>query len=117
VNAEAQAQFIARLGELKVRGAAIIQGAAKYEALITGTVDGEVVFAPSPLAQLETSVRGFARASAIADFEIAPGKLPCVVPAFEQAITIVGELGDNTATTLEAQADFVAAFTGGFDAG
>jgi hypothetical protein len=115
VDAEAQAQFIARLSELKVRGAAIIQGAAKFEALITGEVDGEVVFNPSPLAQLETSVRGFARADAVADFDIALGKLPCVVPAFTQAIEIVGDLGDNTATTLAAQAEFVAAFSGGFD--
>lgn len=115
IDAEAQAEFIARLGELKVRGAAIIQGAAKYEALITGSVDGEVVFDPSPVAQLRTSIQGLANANAIANFDIAVGKLPCVVPAFQQAGTIVASIATDTATTLEAQGDFVSAFAGGFD--
>jgi modification target Cys-rich repeat protein len=114
-NLAAQAAFTARLSELKVRGAAIIQGAAKYEALITGTVDGEVVFNPSPVAQLRTSIQGLANANAIANFDIAVGKLPCVVPAFQQAGTIVASIATDTATTLEAQGDFVSAFAAGFD--
>ncbi len=114
INAAAQAQFIARLSELKLRGAAIIQGAAKYEALLTGEVENEVVFNPSPVAQLRTSIQGLASANVIANFDIAPGKLPCVLPAFQEAGRIVAALGTDTTTTLAAQAEFVGAFAAGF---
>jgi hypothetical protein len=114
VNAQAQAAFTARLSELKLRGAAIIQGAAKYEALLTGEVEGEVVFDPSPVAQLQASVRALANVDAIGRFDIAVGKLPCVVPAFREAVTLSGSLLTDTQTTLAAQGEFVTAFAGGF---
>jgi hypothetical protein len=113
-NLDAQAEFTARLSELKTRGVAIIQGAAKYEALLTGEVNGTVVFDPSPLEGLQASVQGFANANAIAEFDIPVGKLACVVPAFQEAGRIAASLATDTAVTLQAQGDFVAAFSGGF---
>lgn len=113
-NAQAQAQFSARLSELKLRGVAIVQGAAKYEALINGRVNGTVVFAPSPLAELRASVDGFANASAFADFDIAPARIPCAVAAFAEASPILAGLASSTTATISAQTSFVSAFTGGF---
>ena len=114
VNAEAQAEFIAKLSELKVRGVAIVQGAAKYGALIDGRVNGEVVFDPSPVAALRTSISGFASTSAFADFDIKPGNITCAIDAFVEAGRIAGSLATGTAATLQAQGNFVTAFTTGF---
>lgn len=114
-NLEAQAKFTARISEIRARGLAIVQGAAKYEALLTGKVEGRVVFDPSPVAQLRSSVQGLANINAIADFDIPPGKLPCVLPAFQEAGRMLTDLGTETAGTLEAQASFVSAFTAGFE--
>ncbi len=113
-NLQAQAEFSARLTELKARGVAIVQGAAKYEALLTGSVEGRVVFQPSPLAELRTSVTGFANASAFADFNIPALKIPCAVAGFAEAGTLLSSLATSTTVTLDAQAEFVSAFTTGF---
>jgi hypothetical protein len=114
-NANARAQFSARLNEIKVRGAAILQGAAKYDALISGKVNGEVVFAPSPFAQLRTSIQALATPSAIATFDIAPGKVTCALTGFGDAVDLTADIAGSTTGTLAAQAEFVSAFTGGFD--
>jgi hypothetical protein len=116
-EANAQALFTARLGEVKARGIAIVQGAAKYEALFTGRVNGEVVFDPSPSAALTTSVQGFANASAFADFDIPATKITCVVTAFGDAGRILGGFATGTAATIQAQAAFVSEFTTGFGGG
>ncbi len=115
-DAEAKAEFTAKITELRTRGVAILQGAAKYEALLTGKVEGRVVFEPSPLAQLQASMTGLATPSAVARFDIPLGKLSCVVPAFVEAGRVASSLATGTATTLQAQASFVTAFTGGFGA-
>ncbi|MBM4361950.1 MAG: hypothetical protein FJ104_04670 [Deltaproteobacteria bacterium] len=114
VDASAQAQFLARIGEFKARGAAILQGAAKLEVLVTGKMDGEVVFAVSPVQQIVGSIEGFANADAIAKFDIPEGRLACVIPAFETAISALGSVATETAGTIAAQGKFVAyATTGG----
>lgn len=110
----AQAAFTARLAELRTRGVAIIHGSARYQALVTGEVDGRVVFAPSPLAQLRTSVQQLASASLAADFDVPAGRVPCVVPAFNEAGQMLTLMSNSTASTLEAQTEFVSAFTAGF---
>lgn len=114
---DVQAAFTARLTELKARGAAIVQGAARFEALITGRVEGEVVFNPSPVQELRTSVQAFANTDVVANLNIAPGRLPCVIDAVAEAATMSQRLLQDTSATLQAQAAFVGAFTAGFDSG
>jgi hypothetical protein len=113
VDAAAQAGFMARLGELKVRGAAILQGSARLSALIDGKVDGQTVFAPSPMAQLTTSLKGFTNVNAFADLDIPAGRLGCVVPAFEDAITALVDVGTSVTATIEAQASIATFLTTG----
>src|SRR5690606_37865359 len=96
---DARALFTARLAEVKARGIAIVQGAAKYEALFTGRVNGAVVFDPSPAAELRASVQGFANASAFARFDIAPAKIQCVVDAVGEAVSILGSFASETTAT------------------
>lgn len=114
VDAEAQAAFSAKIAELRTRGAAIVQGAAKYEALITGEIDGRVVFETSPLEQVQASLTALADINFESDFNIPVGKITCVADAFRQAGPIAASLATDTATTLQAQAEFVGAFTTGF---
>jgi hypothetical protein len=113
VAASAQANFVARLGEFKARGAAIVQGAARLSMLVDGKIDGKVVLTPSPLASLKTSLQGFASADAIGSFDIPPGRLICVVPAFTAAVTGLGEVATGVAGTISAQAKFVSYATTG----
>lgn len=113
-NLDLKTAFTARLTELKTRGVAIVQGAAKYEALLTGKVEGRTVFEPAPFVDLKAKITAMANPSAYADFDIPVAKATCIVPAFTEAGRIVGSLTTSTAVTLEAQADFVAAFTSGF---
>jgi hypothetical protein len=119
-DANARAQFSARLNEVKLRGAAIVQGFTKYQALITGKVSAEVdapvVFDPPPFVALRASLTGLADANVIANFDIPAGKLFCVVPAFEEAGRIAASLATETTGALQAQGAFVTAFTGGFGA-
>ena len=113
VNASAQADFVARLGQLKVRAAAIVQGAARMTALVTGKVDGQVVFDPSPVADITNSVKGFFNADAIAKFDVPLGRVSCVVPAFKEAADDLGKVASSTADTISAQAKFVGYITTG----
>lgn len=116
-NASAQALFTARLAEVKARGIAIVQGAARYEALFTGNVNGELVFDPSPAEALAESVEGFANVDAFARFDIPVLKAGCAVAAFGEAADILSGFATGTTATIQAQAAFVSEFTTGFGAG
>jgi hypothetical protein len=108
-NGDAElAGFTSRLGELKTRGIAILQGAANLEVLLTGTVDGEVVFEVSPVQQLTTSIEGLISAGFEGGFDIPAGRLPCVLPAFQDSAAALGEISTGFTGTVSAQADFAA---------
>jgi hypothetical protein len=111
VQADAQAAFVARLGELKTRGVAILQGAANLEVLINGTVDGEVVFEVSPLDQLTASIEGLISAGFEGGFDIPAGRLVCVLPAFEDSANALVDIGTSFGGTVTAQADFATFIT------
>lgn len=105
-NASAEATFRARLGELRVRGVAILQGFAQMGAIVTGEVNGEVVFNPSPVARIQAEFSGVIDAAASGEFEIAPGRIDCVVPALREAAELIGSVVGETSGTLQAQAEF-----------
>ena len=115
VNAEAQGQFLARIGELKVRGVAILQGFARLGALVTGEVDGKVVFDPSPVVEITGALQGVISAGVEGDLfaNVPKGRLLCVIPAFNEAVKALGSVVSETKGTLEAQASFAAFITTG----
>ena len=113
VDATAQAAFVARIAELKVRGAAILQGIWRLQALVTGEVDGEVVFDPSPLESITAEVQALVQAGVEGDFYIPAGRLPCVIPAFEDAANTLASVGTDGSQTLAASFSFVAFLRGG----
>jgi modification target Cys-rich repeat protein len=108
VSAEAQAAFIARLGELRVRGAAIILGLARASALITGSFEGEVIFEPAPVINLGAQIQLLIDAGIKGEFDVPAGKLTCVVPALEEAIAILGDASTEFTGSIAVQAQFVA---------
>ncbi len=114
-DVSAQAAFVARIGELKVRGAAILQGAAKLKALVNGEIDGEVVFNPAPLAGLTASMQGIVSAGVSGDLfaGLPKGRIACVLPAMAEAIEALGKAGTEVGGTIQAQAMFATVFTGG----
>lgn len=112
VDAAGQAAFLVKLDALKVRGAAILQGAAKLSALVTGEVNGEVVFSPSPLADLSASMGGLISAGVSGEFEIPAGRLPCVIPALQEAVGVLSSASTDLTVVISAQADFATVFSG-----
>jgi modification target Cys-rich repeat protein len=115
VDADAQAAFGAKLSALQVRGAAILQGFTKYQALIDGKVDGKVVFEPSPLAvvtgELEGVVSAGVKGKLFAD--IPAGRISCVIPALQKSVEMLGKIGTDAKANIAAQAKFAATLTGG----
>lgn len=108
-----QAGFTARLAELRVRGTAILQGAARLSALVTGQVEGKAVFSPAPVVQITTSISGFVSGGVdgFANLDIPKGRLVCVVPAFEEAAVILGGIATRMQGTIDAQVKFAAVLT------
>jgi hypothetical protein len=113
LDASASAAFIGRIKELRVRSIAILQGAARLRALIDGRIDGEVVFDPSPFARLRAEVEGLIEAGASGDIAIPPGRIACVVPAFQEAGRALAAIGAEGSATVSAQAELTAFLLGG----
>lgn len=105
---EARAQFEARLTALRTRGAAILQGFAQLGAVVTGQVNGEVVFDPAPVVRITSEFNRVIDLAASGEFNIAPGRIDCVIPALQEAVQVLGSVATDTAGTLEAQARFSA---------
>lgn len=107
-DANARADFRAKLDVLRVRGAAILQGTARLRGLINGDVngDGELEFSPAPLANLTGEMQAVIEAGLSAEFEIPPGKIDCVIPALRAAVEALGSIGTEGTATVQAQAEF-----------
>jgi hypothetical protein len=115
-DASAQAAFLARIGELKLRGVAILRGFTKYGALINGRVNGQVVFNPAPLVVVTTELEGVIEAGAEGDLfaDIPPGRIGCVIPALTASVGMLEDMGTSATANLSAQGRFATAITGGF---
>lgn len=115
VNADAQAAFGAKLAVLQVKGAAILQGFTKYQALIDGKVDGKVVFDPSPLAVVTGELKGVISAGVEGELfaDIPAGRIGCVIPAMDASVTMLTKIGTDAKANIAAQAKFAGTLTGG----
>ncbi len=110
LGAGAKAEFNAKLTELRVRGVAILQGMAKLSALITGKVDGEVVFEPAPAVQILGELNAVIDGGVSGELDIPAGRLPCVIPALKEAAQIMGGAASEFSGTIEAQVKFASVF-------
>ncbi|MCA9650832.1 MAG: hypothetical protein H6712_09660 [Myxococcales bacterium] len=101
-----RAAFRARINELRARAVAILQGAARAQALINGEVNGEVVFSPAPFVRIQSEFQGLIDAGVSGDLDIAAGRLPCVIPAVREAVDIMAEIGTDFTASVNAQFAF-----------
>jgi modification target Cys-rich repeat protein len=110
LDANARAQFLARLDLVRVHLAGALQAAAQARALIEGEIDGEVVFDPSPVARLTGSLEGFVSGGVdgFAELDIPPGRIACVIPAFSEAITALDDAGGDLLFTAQASVELFA---------
>jgi hypothetical protein len=115
-DASAQAAFLARVGELKLRGIAILRGFTKYQALINGRVDGQVVFDPAPVAVVMDSMEVVIEAGADGSLfaGVPSGRVPCVLKELPASVEILTDITTNATANLSAQGKFATAITGGF---
>ena len=111
VDINAQAQFRARLGELRVRGAAILQGFAQLRGVIDGDVNGDgTADITPPLANISAQLQGIIQGGASGELfaDVPPGRINCVIPAFRESVEILADVAGNASGTISAQASFSA---------
>jgi hypothetical protein len=104
VSADAQATFIAHMGEVKARGAAIIQGASKLKLLVQGDATLGI---KSPVDAIKASISGFASVDGLAKFKIPAARLTCAVTAFGDAASALTGVATKLGDTITAQGKFV----------
>jgi len=114
-DVNAQGAFLYRIGQLRVRAAAILQGTARLSALITGEIDGKVVFDPAPVAQITASLNGVVSAGVEGELfaNVPKGRLLCVIPALNEAVKALASVRNQAQGTIEAQVMFSTVLTGG----
>lgn len=114
-NLDAQAEFTARLKELRVRGVAILQGFAQYQAIISGEVNGEVVFPEPPLTLVRGELQAVVSAGVSGDLfgDIPVFRAGCAISALQESVTLLGRMSTEAAANIQAQGDFSAALIGG----
>lgn len=105
LDAQAKAEFLARMEELKVRMVAIVQGMFKLRALVDTDYAAEIGI-ESPITVLETQIQGFIDAG-IEGFDIPIGLLPCVIPAFQETVDIIGSVAVDTHATVQGQLSII----------
>ncbi|HUT78358.1 MAG TPA: hypothetical protein VM285_11760 [Polyangia bacterium] len=101
LSAQAKAEFKAKMGELKVKMIGIIQGMFKMRALIDAEYAAELGFEP-PLVQITAAVEGLLSAD-LDSFDIPVGRLPCVLPAFQDSAEILASAATDLVVTFQAQ--------------
>ena len=95
----AQAAFRARITELQARGAAILQGFAQLRGVIgEADANGNFQFA-APLVNIQGQLNGIIEGGASGDLfaDIPIGRINCVIPAMQESVQILAELGGNAA--------------------
>jgi hypothetical protein len=115
VDAEAKAAFSAKMAALKVAGVAIVQGFGRMTALIDGRIDGEVVFNPAPLAQVQAEIQGLITAGVEGDLfaDIPIGRAECAFSAFSESVDVLGGIATEGSASIDAQLSFVTSLTTG----
>jgi hypothetical protein len=101
LDAQAKAEFLAKMEELGVRMVAIAQGMVKLRLLVDADYAASLDI-DSPVAIMEAQIDGFVDAG-IGDFDVPVGLLPCVIPAFEETLDILDSLINDTTATISGQ--------------
>jgi hypothetical protein len=110
LDAQAKAEFMADIELFRVKMMAIAQGMYKLRALVDADYAAEIGI-QSPVVVIKGQVEGFV-SGGIDGFDVAPGLIPCVIPAFEEAGSILGSVVTDTAETIQGQIEIFAIIQG-----
>ncbi|MDD5306053.1 MAG: hypothetical protein PHU25_01915 [Deltaproteobacteria bacterium] len=100
-DAKAKAEFLAKMEGFRLKMIGIIQGMAQMRALVDANYAAELGI-ECPLVAITGQVKALVKAD-LGSYDIPAGLLPCVIPAFEDAVTILGSVASDTKTTVEGQ--------------
>lgn len=107
LDASAQAAFTAKIGELRIRGVAILQGFAQLKGLVQGVdIDGDGNIDIDVLGDLRAGFNGALDAGLSGDIKIPPGRIDCLAVAVAEALDVLVDVGANAGGTITAQASF-----------
>jgi hypothetical protein len=114
-DASAQADFMAHITELRVRGAAILTGFTKYDVLINGKKDASGnVIVKAPVAELKASLQDMVQNAGSIAADVPVFRLTCATNAFGDSVNVLSGIVSTGAASFSAQAKFATAFTSGF---
>jgi hypothetical protein len=106
VEASAQAEFLAKMKTFRVKMVAMVQGMTVLRALVDPGYAADLGIEPS-LQVLEGQIDALINAD-FRDFDVPKGKSPCLIPAFEDSIEIIGGVATDTAGTISGQLELFA---------
>ncbi|HVU02002.1 MAG TPA: hypothetical protein VHE30_09630 [Polyangiaceae bacterium] len=109
-SGDAQATFLSNVAEVKRRAPSIVRDAVRLGLLVSGDPSRGV---PSPFETLRAATASFESVEAIAPFDVVPGNVQCVVPAFVTSTRMLDDEKTGLSPTLEAQAKLLAYLTTG----
>lgn len=101
VDASAQAEIMGKLELFKVEMIGVVKGMFELRGLIEGNADLNI---DPPVVTIGVAIEAFIDAVGSGDVEIeAVGLLPCVVPAFEESLSVVTDLPGDMSATISGQ--------------
>ena len=110
LDAQAKAEFMADIELFRVKMMAMVQGMFKLRALVDAEYATSIGI-ESPVAVITAQVEGMLSAD-IGSFDVAPGLIPCVIPAFEDSVSILGSVVTDTSATISGQIEMFAIIQG-----
>jgi hypothetical protein len=105
VDGEARAAFVAKMAALKVHMLGIVQGLFKMRALFEPGYSAELGIDP-PLVLITGQIHALVDAG-VGSFDIAPGRIDCLLAALEDAAELLAELAVGLGDTFAAQLEIV----------
>jgi hypothetical protein len=106
-----RAEAYTRIGELKSRGASILGSYARLSSIITGEVNGEVIYDPSPLVQMEDAYQQILSSGENTwRLNLSPACKAYALPALTAQVALVGDLATDSSGALGEGKQFATLF-------
>jgi hypothetical protein len=104
LDASAKASFLAKMKAFTAQMAAVAQGMAKLRALVDAEYAAELEI-ESPVVVLTGQIEGFISGGvdSFTSFDVPKAKIPCLIPAFQDSVDILGSVATDGAATVQAQ--------------
>jgi hypothetical protein len=107
LDPSARAAFAAKMAVLRVRMVGVLRDLFRMRAVVDSDYAAELGFDP-PVAQLSQAIEALIGAD-LESYDIAPGRMACVTPAFEESAQILTDVADDLVVLVEAQLEIAGA--------